>query len=106
LNTELDLPNPAGVLRPGMYATVHIVLEERPHAHVLPLSAVAGEGKQAFCWVVKGRQAAQAPITLGLQVGSDVEVVSGLKGDELVIRSPPGSLREGQAVDVETPDGR
>jgi hypothetical protein len=42
----------------------------------------------------------KTPITLGLQVADEVEVVSGLKGDELVVQSPPGSLREGQAVEV------
>ncbi len=29
LRTELDLPNPEGLLRPGMYATAHIGLQER-----------------------------------------------------------------------------
>ncbi len=97
LRTELDLPNPSGLLRPGMYATAHILLQERPDACVLPLSAIVREGKQAFCWVAKDGQAVRIPITLGLQVGSDVEVVSGLKGDELVVQSQAASLQEGQA---------
>ena len=106
LHTELDLPNPNGLLRPGMYATAHILLQERPDVYVLPLSAIVREGKQAFCWVVKGGQAARTPITLGLQVGNDVEVTSGLKGDELVVQSQAGSLQEGQPVEVAKPDGR
>ena len=95
LHTELDLPNPNGLLRPGMYATAHILLQERPNVYVLPLSAIVREGKQAFCWVVKGGQAARTPITLGLQVGTDVEVVSGLKGDELVVQSQAARSRKG-----------
>ena len=71
-----------------------------------PLSAIVREGKQAFCWVVKDGRAARTPITLGLQVGTDVEVVSGLKGDELVVQSQAGSLQEGQPVAVVQPDGR
>jgi HlyD family secretion protein len=100
LRTELDLPNPNGLLRPGMYATAHILLQERPKVHVLPLSAIVREGKRAFCWVAKDGQATRIPITLGLQVGNEVEVASGLKGDELVVQSPPGSLQEGQSVEV------
>jgi RND family efflux transporter MFP subunit len=107
LNTELDLPNPNALLRPGMYATAHILLQERPHVYVLPLSAiVAGQGQQAFCWLAKNGQAARTAITLGLQVGSDVEVVSGLKGDELVVQSPSGTLQQGQPVEVATSEGR
>ena len=53
LRTEIDLPNPDGLLRPGMYATAHIVLQERPDACVLAPSAIVREGKQSYCWVVK-----------------------------------------------------
>jgi RND family efflux transporter MFP subunit len=100
LRTELDLPNPNGLLRPGMYAMAHILLQERANAYVLPLSAIVREAKQAFCWVAKDGQAARAPISLGLQVANEVEVVSGLKGDELVVQSPSGSLQEGRPVEV------
>ena len=103
LNTELDLPNPNGLLRPGMYATAHILLQERPNVYVLPSSATVRDGKRAFCWVARNGQAARIPITLGLQVGSDVEVTSGLKEDEAVVQSPPGSLEEGQPVEVAKP---
>jgi HlyD family secretion protein len=105
LHTELDIPNPSGHLRPGMYATAHIVLQEHRDVCVLPLSAVVREGKQAACWVVTDGQAARTPLTVGLQVGNDVEVVSGLKGDELVVRSEVASLQEGQPIEVAKPDG-
>ena len=61
LNTELDLPNPNGLLRPGMYATAHILLRERPNVYVLPLSAIVHQGKQAFCWTVQGRPGGTNP---------------------------------------------
>ena len=100
LRTELDLPNPNGLLRPGMYATAHILLQERANVYVLPVSAIVREGKQAFCWVAKDGQATRTPITLGLQVGNEVEVASGLKGDELVVQSQAGALKVGQAIEV------
>ncbi len=104
LHTELDLPNPNGLLRPGMYATARILLEERPKVYVLPLSAIVRDGKQAYCWVARDGRAVRIPITLGLQVENDVEVVSGLKGDELVVQSQAASLQEGRRVEV-TPLG-
>lgn len=105
LRTELDLPNPTGLLRPGMYATAHILLQERSDACVLPLSAIVHEGKRTFCWIVKDARAVRAPLTLGLQVGNDVEVVSGLNGDELAVQSQVASLREGQLVEVVLAEG-
>ena len=106
LRTELDLPNPNAALRPGMYATAHIILQEHPDVYVLPISAVVHEGKQTYCWTVQKGRAVRTPITLGLQVGNDVEVVSGLKPDEIVIQTQVGSLQEGQAVEVAQPEGR
>jgi hypothetical protein len=66
----------------------------------------AGEGKQAFCWVVKGGQAVRTPIALGLQVGGDVEVISGLKGDKLAIQSQVAALHDGRPVEIATPQAR
>jgi RND family efflux transporter MFP subunit len=106
LRTELDLPNPDGALRPGMYATAHIILQERPNARVLPPSAVVREGKQAFCWVAREGRAMRIPIVLGLHVGNDVEVTAGLKGDELVVQAPPAALQERQPVEAANAEGR
>ena len=106
LRTELDLNNPSGLLRPGMYATAHILLQERPNVCVLPLSAIVREGKQAYCWVAKDGRAVRTPITLGLEIENDVEVASGLKGDELVVQAEAGALQEGRAVEIATPEGR
>jgi RND family efflux transporter MFP subunit len=106
LRTELDLPNPNGLLRPGMYATAHIVLQEHAKVYVLPLSAIVRVGKQASCWVVKDAHAVRTPITLGLQDSNDVEVLSGLTGDELVVQSPAASLHEGGLVEATPPAGR
>lgn len=106
LRTELDLPNPNGLLRPGMYATAHILLQERSDVCVLPLSAIVHEDKQAFCWIAKDARAARIPLALGLQVGNEVEVVSGLKGDELAVQSQAASLREGQPIEVVPPEGK
>jgi RND family efflux transporter MFP subunit len=102
LRTELDIPNPAGRLRPGMYATARIVLQESPDAIVVPLSAVVREGAIASCWIIRDGKAARIALVLGLQVGNEAAITSGLKGDEQVVQVPPGSLQEGQALQPQT----
>ena len=104
LRTELDLPNPQGVLRPGMYATAEVVLEQRPNVLALPLSALVTVDKQAFCCCVENGKILRRPITLGLQTAQDVEAIDGLKGQELVVRTQAGSLKEGQPVEVTQPE--
>ncbi len=106
LHTEIDLPNTDGRLRPGMYVTGHVVLQERRDVLVIPRSAVVTSGKASACWTVRDGRAVRTPIALGLQVEGEVEVLSGLSGAEAVIQSPPGSLQEGQAVEVAGPRQR
>jgi HlyD family secretion protein len=106
LRTEIDIANPNGLLRPGMYVTAHIVLQERPDVCALPLPAIVRDGKQTYCWVVNRGQVVRTPITLGLQVEGDAEIVSGLHGDESVVQAPSPSLQQGQAVEVAPPKPR
>ena len=82
LHTELDLPNPNGLLRPECMPRRISCSKSGPMSMFFPLSAIVRDGKQAFCWVVKDGVAKRTPITTGLQVGADVEVTAGLKGDE------------------------
>jgi HlyD family secretion protein len=76
------------------------VLEARANVYVLPLSAIARDGKQAYCWVVQDGLAKRRPITTGLQVGNDVEVTAGLNDDETIVQSQIATLQEGQPVEV------
>ncbi len=99
LRVEIDLPNPDGTLLPGLYAYTTVVVEERPDALTVPLTAVVREGDKASCVVVERGQAVRLPIVVGLSDGVRCEVVSGLSGRELVVKVNAASLKAGQALD-------
>jgi RND family efflux transporter MFP subunit len=99
LRVEIDLPNPEGTLHPGFYAYATIIVDERPDVLTLPATAIVREGEKASCIVVRGGRAARQPIEVGLSDGTRVEVRSGLKGDEGVVKANGGSLVEGQPVE-------
>jgi hypothetical protein len=69
----------------------------------LPLAAILKVGPQASCYCVENGRAVQKPITLGLQTGDEIEIASGLRGDEMVIQSQVAALRPGQSVNVASP---
>ena len=104
LRTELDIPNPQGVLRPGMYATAEIVLQQHVNVLALPLTAVVTVDEQALCCCVEDGKIVRRPITLGLRTAQDVEVEDGLKGEEIVVQTQAASLQEGQTVEVARPE--
>jgi RND family efflux transporter MFP subunit len=101
LKTEIDVKNDDGILRPGMYASAEIEVARRVDALALPKTALlAGDG-QMYCLTIDSQgQIAKTPIVAGIRAGDDVEIVSGLSGDERVIGVNPAAFREGQRVEV------
>ena len=41
---EVEVVNDSSILKPGMFTKVHVVLEEKDSARVVPSSAVIGHG--------------------------------------------------------------
>jgi len=105
LLVEIDVDNPTGTLLSGAYAEVHLKLPGAPSSLILPVNALLfrSEGLRVAT-VPDGQHAELKPVTLGHDFGNEVEVVSGLSGDETVIVSPPDSIVSGQTVRiVQTP---
>ena len=104
LETVIDLANPDGRLRPGMYATAKILLAERPDALVLPAAAVVRKDGGAFCFLVAERKVKQTPIQLGIKVGDDWEIASELPEDAIIALNKAATLKDGQPVDPAPPE--
>lgn len=105
LRAEVDLPNADGALRPGLYAYATVIAEDHPDALTLPATAVVRDGEQAVVVVVAGGRAARRAVELGLNDGTNVEVISGLDGDESVVKANAASLTDGQPVEPTEPAG-
>jgi RND family efflux transporter MFP subunit len=100
LRTEVELDNSAGQLVPGMYCYVSIVVAKRPDALVIPTTAVlADQGKQ-YCLTVADGRITRTPIEIGLRTANEVEVKSGLTGNEDLIPKNPASLHVGQRAEI------
>lgn len=99
MHTEVDVPNPNGVLLPGVYAEATLTLDRRGDALVVPLQAVNQTGAQGTVYIVNSDDKVEPrTIVLGLQTENYVEVLSGLKEGERVVISDTSGLRPGEAV--------
>jgi multidrug efflux pump subunit AcrA (membrane-fusion protein) len=116
LLAEIDLPNPHGRLRPGMY--VHATLEAQwPDVLTLPAAAVVTEGDvnvgyRNFCWIVEDGRVRRTRVQVGARDEERVEVrkkeVAGpeggkhrwvaMTGEEEVVAGDLAGLTDGQAV--------
>jgi HlyD family secretion protein len=103
LRVEIDVPNTDRFLRPGMYASVTITLDQRSDVMVLPLTAIIRKEEATGCCVVKDNKIEIRPIVLGLRSGPEVEILSGLQPGEVVVMARGEGLKDGQPVVVITP---
>ena len=105
IRTEIDIPNPGGKLRPGLYAYATVIVEEHKDVLTIPTTAVVPDKDKAFCVVVADGKAVRKPIETGLSDGTRTEVLSGLEGVEAVVKANAASLIDGQPVKAIEPEG-
>jgi membrane fusion protein, multidrug efflux system len=99
-NLELRVPNPDGRILPGMFARVELVKQVFNRALAIPLYAVITQGDDRFVYIEKESRAKKRNIKLGVLVGWQVQVTSGLKAGERVIVVGHRLLDDGQLVEV------
>lgn len=94
------LPNPEGLLRPGMFLTVTL-LRENMRALVIPEQALVPEQSRQYVFVVgAGGLVEKREVHTGRRRPGQVEVRSGLAEGDLVIAEGTQKVRPGEPVEV------
>ncbi|TXN06358.1 efflux RND transporter periplasmic adaptor subunit [Methylobacterium sp. WL103] len=99
LDTEVDVANPDGALRPGLYVNVTFAV---PRAHPglqIPSEALIFDAAGTQVAVVQPDDTVKLhPITIARDLGTTLELRSGLKGGDTVVLNPPADLRDGSRI--------
>ncbi len=97
LVVEAVVPNDAGALKPGSFATASIEQDRSP-AILTPATAVRTVAGTSRVFVVTGGKVEERIVTVGQQVGDLIEITSGLKAGEKVATSNVAQLADGVRV--------
>ncbi len=102
LLTEVDVPNKNGLLLPGGYAQVHLLVRVQGERLQVPVNALLfrSEGLRAVIIDTNHRVRLQ-PIDIGRDYGTSLEVLNGLKRDDWIVLNPPDAIENGQEVHVQ-----
>ena len=100
LLTEIDLANPDNTLLTGSYAEVHLGVPSETSTFLIPVNTLIFRSEHLQVGVVKNGKVVLTEMTAGHDFGAEIEVVAGLKSDDLVVVNPPDSLVSGQEVSV------
>jgi membrane fusion protein (multidrug efflux system) len=97
---EIELPNPKGDLRPGMYASVRIIVERKPDSLILPAEALFVEKTRNSVFTIADNKAKRLTVKTGFNDGGWVEILEGLALDQRVILLGKQVLADGQPVTI------
>jgi RND family efflux transporter MFP subunit len=106
MHTEVQVPNPKYEIVPGMYASVKIPLTAAVNVMTVPVEAVQRSGaNQGTVLVVNGENRIEKRnVVLGVQTANDVEIVSGLSENELVVFGEQNQYTAGELVSPKITD--
>jgi len=100
LHTELDFDNADGRLWAGMYGQVTFNIHREKPVLTIPTSALMFNAQGTQVIVVDHNVIHFRNITVGRDLGTEIEVATGLSGDEQVVSNPGERLTEGVQVQV------
>jgi RND family efflux transporter MFP subunit len=100
LLTEIDLPNPGGVLSPGLYCTVELHIPRKTPSLIVPSEAIVFNRDGLNVMVVEDGVAHIHKVTVVRDFGTTVEVSAGVKDGDQVILNPPVDLTDGHKVQI------
>ncbi len=96
----IRIDNPKHRLKPGMYARIRVLLEERENVPLVPDQALVYQGGKTLAYVVNNGIVHVREVKIGLEEGAKNEVLEGLQpGDKVVIRGQT-LLSDGVAVEA------
>jgi RND family efflux transporter MFP subunit len=104
LRVELQVDNSQGELFPGSYSEIHFKLPGSSSSWRIPATALIFRSQGLQVAVIgPGGRAKLQPIVEGRDFGTEIEVLSGICGNEQIIINPPDSLSDGGAVRIAAP---
>jgi RND family efflux transporter MFP subunit len=99
--TEVQVDNSDGSLLPGMYAQVKFTLPEQRTSLIIPTSSLVVDHSGMHVVTIAANYTVHfVPVTIGKDMGKEVEILNGLRGSEPLVSSPSDLLNEGDHVEV------
>ncbi|HTF68209.1 MAG TPA: efflux RND transporter periplasmic adaptor subunit [Edaphobacter sp.] len=99
--TEVQVDNRDGSLLPGMYAQVKFTLSGQRSSLIIPTSSLVIDHSGMHVAAVQNQDKIHfVPVVIGKDMGTHVEVLSGIQASDTLVASPSDLLHEGQQVQV------
>lgn len=102
LLVEVDLPNSAGKLMPGAYAQVHFAIASGVRPLTVPSGSILFQSAGTQVAVVNSKKQIELrKVVLGKDLGSSMEITSGITAQDQLVANPPDYLVDGMPASIQ-----
>jgi RND family efflux transporter MFP subunit len=98
MQVEISLPNKSGILLPGAFVQVDLPLQSKATLTIPNNALIIRAGAIKVAVVDAEKRVKMQVVTLGRNLGEQVEVMTGLTGGARLVLNPPDALADGDQV--------
>jgi membrane fusion protein (multidrug efflux system) len=104
IKVTIEIPQYPATTRPGDFAQVRVVTEQRPNCLLAPKIALVSDRGEQVVFVVADSAAERRVVEVGFEDDQSAEILDGLSDGERVVVKGQRSLKHGSPVKVMTDD--
>ena len=98
---EVDVDNPSNLLKPGMFATVSLILEKKDNALILPAQVVLHDNLGDYVYTLSNDSIVHKTyVKVGIAQDNVDEIVSGISASDKIVFVGQDLVKDGQKVKV------
>ncbi|MBI5463613.1 MAG: efflux RND transporter periplasmic adaptor subunit [Ignavibacteriales bacterium] len=97
---EVRVPNRSHIIKPGMFATVTLVWDEKRDALTIPTSCLLRDNDGYFVFVADNKTARRVRVQAGAEQNFQTEILSGLSGEEEIISTGQQFVKDGGPINI------
>lgn len=97
---EIAVSNEGGLLKPGMFAKIEIILSVHKEVLSIPVDAIGETDSEKYVYAIEGSSARKKIIKTGISQNNFVEVLTGISESDNVAAVGWQNLAEGMNVEV------
>ncbi len=102
---EAYIDNPTGEIKPGMFASVKLVLDKKDNTISVPLNTVIEKNGEKYVYVVDSENIAHKKnVETGLKNDEYIEITSGVDMGDVVVTKGQDFLSDGSLVNIVDPN--
>ncbi len=98
IKVEITIKDDKKILKPGFDMDVKFIKQEKNQTLIIPENAVFKMNNIDYVFVVEDKKAKLRQVETGIESDRNIEILKGLKENEMVINSPDKDINEGVTI--------